>query len=306
MKTSGSVPPGTATARYERIRDLGVKAAQRGQLHRGARLFQGALAIAQAHHDIIDRDRAFCNYSAVLISLGRHEDVLSELREILVRSSEPTNCRLSAYNISRIYEHRKDSKKGLFYARIARDHGRRAADADPDWLVSDHNQMGNLLAAESRFEEASQEYRAALTTELSDGDVRSAVIRHNLGYCCLVLGDHVEGFSLLFRALRVLRYVRSDYLARTHLDLAFGYLEIDRPRRAERHARRGLELAEKLGTDDIAKNALFLLGEAMKLQGDEDEARAFFDRLQTSYADTPFLSDFLLAVDIRQLVNLRA
>ena len=49
-------------------------------------------------------DRALLNRNSVLISLGRGDAALPQIREILVRNLDPVNCRLAAYNIARIYE----------------------------------------------------------------------------------------------------------------------------------------------------------------------------------------------------------
>lgn len=55
------------------------------------------------------------------------------------------------------------------------------------------------------------------------------------------------------------------------------------------------------------KNVLYLLGEAANLQGDFDLARSYFLRLQRDYyPNADYLPDFLLAIDVRKLVNLKA
>ena len=91
------------------------------------------------------------------------------------------------------------------------------------------------------------------------------------------------------------------------LGLSFAYLEIDRPERAVIHARRGLDLAEQAGVQAQMKNALYLLGEAEKLSGNEPEAHLYFTRLQEEfYPQDPVIPDFLMVTDVRKLINLMA
>jgi tetratricopeptide (TPR) repeat protein len=90
------------------------------------------------------------------------------------------------------------------------------------------------------------------------------------------------------------------------LELCYGLLEVGRHRQACRHGERALVLAERLGDSFGIKNSLYLLGEAERLLGRDERARACFDRLQSLFPDTPFLTDMLMAVDLRQMINLRA
>jgi tetratricopeptide (TPR) repeat protein len=95
-------------------------------------------------------------------------------------------------------------------------------------------------------------------------------------------------------------------LALNHLDLAYAYLEIRRPRPAIRHAARALDLARHFKDEANVKNSLYLLGEAWHLHGDDAEARRHFEQLADRYDNLPFIADFLLSVDVRQMINLRA
>ena len=224
-----------------------------------------------------------------------------------MRSDDPGNCRLAAYHISRIYEHSGDARKGLFYARIARDRTDQMDAPAPAWVASNHNQIANFLVADSRFGEALEEYRRALHADPDAEGVRRPLIRQNMGYCHLMLGRVRQAFSLLFESLRAYHRLGSiTMLALNHLDLAYAFLEVARPRPALRHAEKALSVAQHQGDEQNAKNALYLLGEAWHLSGDDDNARRAFQRLADCYDDLPFIADFLLTVDVRQLINLRA
>lgn len=294
-------------AEFDDLRAAGKQATEEGRLPDALGLYEACSERAQALDDPDLIDLAFCNRCAIQISLGRHEGLIRGLREILSRSTDRINRLVAAYNLSRIYEFRNDTRKGLLYARIARGEHEKTSPPSPYWEAILHNQAGSFLLLESRFPEAAQEYRRALEADPEAAESQIAVAWLNLGYCHLVLGDHRRGFELAYRALRV--YRRCRLLANqmsAHLDLCYGLLEIGRYRPARRHAVRALRLAEGIDHRFGLKNALYLLGEAEHLLGNDDEARDCFDRLQVLFPDTPYLSDLLMAVDLRQMLNLRA
>jgi tetratricopeptide (TPR) repeat protein len=291
---------------FEELRDRGAQAVEAGHLEEAESLFEQALAWAREHGDARQIDLAVCNRAATAIEQGHGAGELPRLREILLRNADPLSCRVAAYNIARFYELGKSFKKALFYARISRDRsenlGRR------DWLASSHNLIGNTLLAESFIEKACEEYERALELMPTEPSAARGQILDNLGYCRLLQGRHAEGYAFLYESLRLLRSFqaeRPEISAR--LDLCFAHLETGRYRYARHQGTRALRLAEKLGEPDSVKNALYLLGEVESLCGSVDTARAYFTRLQRDfYPDAAYLPGFLLAVDVRQLVNLHA
>lgn len=294
-------------AEFDELRAAGKRATDEGRLNDALGLYQASVERAEALGDGDLVDLAFCNRCAIEITLGRHEGLIRGLRDILSRSTDRLNRLVAAYNLARIYELRNDTRKGLLYSRIARGELDKCSPRNPYWEANLHNQAGSFLLLESRFDEAAEEYRRAIAADPMATDVRLAVSWLNLGYCCLVLGDHRQGFELLYRSLRIHR--RSEVLKHQmlgHLDLCYGLLEVGRHRPARSHGARALELAERVGDPLGVKNALYLLGEAEHLLGHDDEARACFDRLQVLFPETPYLSDLLMAVDLRQMLNLRA
>jgi tetratricopeptide (TPR) repeat protein len=289
---------------FEELRSRGERAVRLGKLEEAETHFDQAVDWAREHGEPRQVDLGVCNRAAVAIELSHGEGELPRLREILLRN-DPYNCQLAAYNISRHYELTKNYKKSLFYARIALDRaqvlGRR------EWLAASHNLIGNTLLAESFIEKASDEYRKAL--ELSpDLTAARGQILDNLGYCRILQGRYKEGYSLLYASLRLLRRHgarRQEISAR--LDLSFAHLETGRYRLSQRHAMTALDLAESLGESDSVKNALYLLGDVANLSGDIDTALAYFNRLHREFfPEAAYLPEFLLAVDIRKLVNLHA
>ena len=291
---------------FEELRNQGAQAVEFGRLEEAESLFEEAVAWAQAHGDARMVDLAVCNRAAASIDLGRGAGELPRLREILLRNADPVSCRFAAYNIARYYELSKSFKKSLFYARIARDRsenlGRR------EWLASSHNLVGNTLLAESFVEEACEEYERALELMPEEPSAARARILDNLGYCRVLQGRHEEGYSFLYQSLRLLRRFKAErYEISTRLDISFAHLETGRYQKALHHGNIALTLAERMGEIDSIKNALYLLGEAENLCGQIDQARSYFSRLQRDFfPDASYLPGFLLAVDVRKLVNLHA
>ena len=130
----------------------------------------------------------------------------------------------------------------------------------------------------------------------------------NLGYCELMLGRHGRSLELLYAGLRTARrrgLVRSEMIAR--LDLAMALLEIGRCQTAHRHVELGLAMAEASGEADMVKNGLFLAGEVEIARGETAAARERHRELQERfYPGQPLVAQWLGAVDVRPLLNLRA
>jgi tetratricopeptide (TPR) repeat protein len=302
MRNEASV----AETAFEELRSRGLRAIETGELEGAAENFAAALRLAGEQGEPKRIDLALCNWAAALIELGRGDGEISRLREVLLRNSDPVNCRMAAYDIARYYELKKNYKKALFYARITRDRseilGRR------DWLASSHNLIGNTLLAESFLEEACAEYEKALELFPPEPSPARGQILDNLGYCRILQRRYPEGYRLLYESLRLLRRFgarRHEISAR--LDLCFAHLETERYEHSRRQGLAALALAESLGDAGSVKNALYLLGEVANLNGDLETARGYFARLHRDFfPEAGYLPEFLLAVDIRRLVNLHA
>jgi len=299
-------PEQDSPAFFEDLRQRGRDAVKEGQLEDALALFDEALAWAEARGDARLIDRAFCGRTSVALELGEGEGALSDLRQVLVRNNDPENCFLAAYTLGRAYELAKANKKALFYARIARD--RALAMGSQEWIASAHNLIGNMLMAESFFDEACREYEEALRQLPDEPSVRLALIFDNLGYSYFVQDRRREGFSLLFKSLRMLRrFGASRYEIFPQLSLCFAYMEVGRYERAMRYGRRALRAAETLRDSESIKNALYLLGETANLLNEPARAEVYFRRLQREYyPEADYLPDFLLAIDVRKLIHIKA
>jgi tetratricopeptide (TPR) repeat protein len=291
---------------FESLTDSGRRAVEAGRLDEAVRCYDAALVWADEHADRTARDRAFCNRATLAIELGDGEAYLNELRRILMRGMKAANGFRAAYAIARSYELKKDRQKAGFYARIAREHAELVGSGE--WLAWARNLNGNLLLAGSFFDQAAREYEEALRLQPAVDGVWRALIEENLGYCHVVQGRHPEGFRLLYRALRALRRLGARrYEIYPRLSLCYAHLDVARYGDAERHGRAALAVAAAHADREGRKMALYLLGETAKLAGQSRRARSWFRELQREhYPESRYLPDLLLAIDVRQLVNLKA
>lgn len=297
-------PMADPMAQYLRLRDAGALAAEKGSYEEALPFFESALDLAQSIGDSILVDRAFCNRATVAIALGTVGEEISELRAILMRDQDGENSRLCAYHIAWYFMSRKSFKKALFYARIALD--RSILLNRREWVASSHNRIGNVLIAESYFDEACTEYDKALALSDTMSPVDKARLLDNIGYCRIIEKRYSEGFELLYRSLRTLRRFDAEcYLV--HLDLCLAHLEVGRWRDARCHGETALTRARQLGRADVIKNSLYLLGQTASMSGAGTQAAgAYFAQLQDYFPNAPFLTEFLLSIDVRKMINLKA
>lgn len=304
-KSTGRSMTGRASRGRKQL-DAAVRAVAEGRLPRALELFDSTMTWAVEHGDSDLWDRALCNRFAVEVELGEATDALGELRQIVLRSKDPENAFLAAYNVARAYDRKKDYARALFYARIAR--GRCDQLDRSDWLGWSHNQTGNLLLATSEIEDACAEFERALALTTCSSSIDRALILDNLGYCRILQGRHNEGFALLFESLRILIRLGDDrHQAYPRLALCYAYLDTGRLRSALRHGLRAVEIATRGSDHEAIKNGHYLLGETYNQLGQDETARDYFVRLQQRYyPDAPHVPDLLLTIDVRPLLNLRA
>ena len=291
-----------------RLRDEIRAAVGAGQFDSALTLCDRAIDQARAHGDAEDLDRAVCNRANILVAQGRGEDVIGEMRQLLMRSQSPSLRFQAADCISGIHAERREIERAIFYSRIALDHA-ATTDEDGPLRVARIN-LSRLLMLDSRFADAREHLRDALAQMAGEAEsLERGLTLSNLAYCETLLEDLDSGFRHGFQSLRSFRRQQAgNWLRLPHLVLAYAYLEAERYERARRHATRALDWAEVTPNgDEHVKNALYLLGEAEKLEGLTGDAYARFSSLQERfYPHEPFVVDVLMSADIRPLVNLMA
>jgi tetratricopeptide (TPR) repeat protein len=295
-----------ALTRGRRALADGVRHAKAGRLERAAKSFARAEAVAIERGDEGLEDRARVFRIAVEMEQGQLQGQAATLQRVLLRSHDPEICFFAAYNTARCYDLERAYQKAGFYARQALRWAEPTGRADCEAMA--HNLLGNLHLVECEFESARAGYQRALELMPVEPAIARALVLDNLGYCHLVLGELSEGFGQLYASLRMMsRLEATDLRPRPRLSLAFGYLEIGRFDYAARQAQTALEEARRAGDETSIKNALYLLGQTYNLEGDEARARSCFCELQrTFYPENVAIPDFLLAIDVRRIIHLKA
>lgn len=281
---------------------------ERGEFAAALGCYDAALASARETADQAFVDWMFVCRAAAAAEVGPAEAELVELKRILLRTRDEQTAFRAAYSTAYVYEQKKDRAKAMFYARLAQRHA--AAIGDVRLVSSCENQLGNNLAADSRFEEAAEAYRAALArteAQASLFSIARAQWTDNLGYCLLSMDRVPEGLALVHDALDTLE--REDARGLTVyplMDLCFGYLKSNRFAEARWFGEEGLARVAAATDLPAEKNLLYLLGEACHLAGDVPAARGFFDRLATLYPEFKNLRAYLEVFDFRNVINLRS
>jgi tetratricopeptide (TPR) repeat protein len=295
-----------AQQEFEGLKAKWLAEIEAGRLPEALEVIRQATELAEAHGEVRFIDSAVCARASITIHLGRGEEEVPKLREILLRSSDVGNARLASYHLSIYYQFVENYKKSLFYARLALDRSKLVG--RQDWLASSHNQLGNALLGENYIDQAFAEYERSLSLMPAEAEVWRSSILNNLGYCHLLQGHFQEGFRMLVESLRLARRTGNEvYQILPRLDLAYAHLERSRYRDARRHAEAALRLAERHDERYAVRNALYLLGETANLDRDDHSAWQYFQRLHNEfYPEFKGLPQFLMAVDVRKLVNLHA
>jgi tetratricopeptide (TPR) repeat protein len=281
---------------------------EKGEFPAALSAYDRALEAARAANDPAFEDWMYVCRAAAAVEAGPADDVLVELKRVLLRSGRPATAVRAAHAAARVYELRRDFEKALFYNRIARRHAESLG--DEAILAHCDNQSGMLLTVDSRFEEAAAVYRSALARTEGREDVSSvfrSVWRDNLGYCLIALDRVPEGLALVHEALDALEKEGArSYTVYPLLDLCFGYLKSDRHAEARFFGESGLERVPLCGEPAVEKSFLYLLGESCHLAGDDDAARDYFDRLASLYPEFRNLRAYLEVFDFRNVINLRS
>ena len=302
------------TEDFETLRDRAREFVARGSYREAAAVYKRAVDAATAAGESNLADEALCGWAAAETELGNGGEMMPELRRILLDSLVDHNRWLAAYTIARAHELEGQIKKALFYARLSRDIS--ALVDRPGLAGGSNNLLGNLLVAEGNEMDAATCYRTALRSANEAPPTWTAGAEGNLGYCLLVGATRGKSLSrarmrealrLIYRCLRTFqREGAIQYTVLPHLDLCFAHLELKRPASAKRHGKRALDLATRYGDAAAVKSCLYLLGQAAMLEGDTEAARESFGDLERRfYPERTGLTDVLMSVDLRQVVNLR-
>lgn len=286
--------------RAEQLRREGMTQLRVNALEEAIRLFDEAVLHTE---DGEMRELIAINKSRALIQLGVAGPEVQRLPQIVMRRSNPRHVSLAAFSLQYKFRLEGDYGRAAMYGRIALDAAQELG--EQSWVAAILLELGNIAIFDSRNKEAIGHYEDALgmLDVVVDPELTRAVIYQNLGYCRLLEDDIDGGLSLIHEAIGLMISSGAEgYLAESYIDLCFGYLEKESLEKAREFGTLGLELATE---DRQVRNAHYLLGEVAYKSGDTVGAQRHFGHLARFYPDFPHLTDLLLAIDLRSMVNLK-
>lgn len=289
---------------YFLFKEKGRDAIEMGDFQGAEKYFRECLDIANRLGSVDLKDLSICNLCASLIEQHRWmEPEVSELRFIYMRTKDKKISRLATYHLARALELEGDFQKALFYANVSLNLSFELK--KEEYISSSYNQIGNILTCQSYFKQAEENYKKALNYKPEQ--LLTSLILDNLGYVQIVQGKVKEGISSCSQALKMLKSlnVEDGYLIYPYMDLCLGYLEDSNPSLSLKYGRLALDIAEKGGYEKRVKNILLLLGEASALAGEINLAQIYYGELATCYPGIKLASDFLMAFELRKVVNFR-
>ncbi|MGH9459521.1 MAG: hypothetical protein ACRD2J_17940 [Thermoanaerobaculia bacterium] len=286
--------------RIEALRQEGLAALRANHGETALERFDEALALApepdQAEILTINKARA-------LVELRRSGPEVQALPRIVMRRENPLHTFLAAYTL--LYKFRLDGEyeRAGFYGRLALE----LVDASgrPEWKAEVLLDLGNLCIFNSQSNEAIAFYEEALALcDATPGrELAAAFAKQNLGYARMISGEVETGIALIHEAMALMTEIGAEgYIPESQIDLCYGYLELDNLEKARHYGELGLEGALE---DRQIRNAHYLLGEVLFKSGEVAGARRHFETLARYYPDFPNLTNLLLAIDLRRMVNLK-
>jgi len=285
----------------EEVRQVALAKVRAGFDEEALLLYDQARALAT---DEETRELITINKADALIALQRTGPEVQALPAILMRRRNPRNSFLAAYAL--LFKHRSsgETKRAMFYGQIAHE---IAIETDQIfWKIATLNELGVAYEIDSNFEQAVECFEEAIASiaELDDPtehELSYGLALENLGAAKLQLGRTREGIDCILRAMPSLQ--SSAAIAEAHIDLCYGYLDLEKYDEARRHGESGLALT----TDERqTRNAHYLLGEACYKVDDTEAAEFHFDELARFYPQFRNLKSLLFAIDLRSMLNLKS
>lgn len=288
------------TNQVETLRQAALAHVRSEQYDEALALYDQALALVS---DDTVRELLTINKADALIACERSGPEVQALPAILMRRRNTHHTFLAAYAL--MYKHRlqNESKRGIFYGQVALDAATQAG--EPLWKLGALNDLGIIYESDSQFAKAIECFEQALAlvdsvANRDDQQFGRAAIVQNLGYNKMLIGEIIEGVEHL---RSIIDYVEGpSTLADAHLDLCYGYLELEDYASARHHGEIGLSHAVDARQ---TRNAHYLLGEVAYKAGDVETAEFHFDELARYYPQFRNLKSVLFALDLRSMVNFR-
>lgn len=285
----------------EELRQAALAKVRSGALDEALGLYDEARALAS---DEETRELITINKADALIAADRTGPEVQALPAILMRRRNPRNSFLAAYALLYKYRSAGETKRAMFYGQIA--HEIAIETKQVFWKIATLNELGVAYEIDSNFQQAVECFEEAIATiaELDDPtehELSYGLALENLGAAKLQMGFSQEGIDCILRAMASLQSPVA--IAEAHIDLCYGYLDLEQYDEARRHGESGLDLASE---ERQTRNAHYLLGEACYKVDDIEAAELHFDELARFYPQFRNLKSLLFAIDLRSMLNLKS
>lgn len=286
--------------RVESLRQAALAKVRNEEFDDALSLYDEALAAATDEEAL---ELVTINKADTLIAIERSGPEVQQLPMILMRRRNHHHTFLAAYAL--MYKHRlqNEPKRGIFYGQVALDAA--VAANEPMWKLGALNELGIIYETDSQFAPAIDCFGQALAlvdavSNPEDQAFGRVAIIQNLAYNKLQIGEIEEAIALIHGVLD--RIQVPSTVADSHLDLSYGYLELENFDRARHYGELGLSHAVE---PRQIRNAHYLLGEIAYKAGDVETAEFHFDELARFYPQFRNLKSLLFAIDLRSMVNFR-
>ncbi|MFN2238189.1 MAG: hypothetical protein ABR524_02245 [Thermoanaerobaculia bacterium] len=284
----------------ESIRQEGLQHLLAGRPEEALAFFDRALSLGPEDDQL---EILTINKARSLVDLGRTGPEVQALPMILMRRRNPRHAFLAAYTLLCKYAHLdRDYRKATLYGSqalvLADEIG---GEGKANVLLA----QGTACILDSRTEEAIGYFELVLEILESqpEAELSQAIALQNLGYSRMISGEPARGVELIHEALRHMEAIGADgFYPESHIDLCYGYLELEELEKARHYGELGLAHAIE---DRQIRNAHYLLGEVLFKLDRSEEARGHFEALARFYPDFPNLTNLLQAFDLRRMVNLK-
>ncbi len=289
------------TSRVESLRQAALAKVRNEEYEVALSLYDEALAAAVEDDEA--RELVTINKADTLIAMERSGPEVQQLPMILMRRRNHHHTFLAAYAL--MYKHRlqNEPKRGVFYGQVALDAAIAANEAM--WKLGALNELGIIYETDSQFAPAIDCFSQALAlvdsvSNPEDQAFGRVAIVQNLAYNKLQVGEIDEAIALIHGVLDKIQVPST--IADSHLDLSYGYLELENYERARHYGELGLSHAAE---QRQIRNAHYLLGEIAYKSGDVETAEYHFEELARFYPQFRNLKSLLFAIDLRSMVNFR-
>lgn len=285
----------------EEMRRTALAKVYSGQVDEALVLYDQARALAT---DDEMRELISVYKADAMIAINRNGPEVQALPSILMRRRSPRISFWAAYALLFKFRSGGETKRAMFYGQIA--HEIAVESGESFWKIAALNELGVVYEIDSQFERAIECFEEAIATiaELENPGAQElsyGLALENLGATKLQIGRTAEGIDCITRAMTSLQ--SPEAIAEAHIDLCYGYLDMQRYDEARRHGESGLSLA----TDERqTRNAHYLLGEACYKVDDIEAAEFHFDELARFYPQFRNLKSLLFAIDLRSMLNLKS